>query len=276
MNGPALFVRTGDGYLADPIADGPWAEGALHGGAPAALLTHVLAAEVSDPALRLARLTCEFVRPAPRGPLTPQIEIVRSGRRVVLLDASLHDAAGVVVTRARALCLRASEFGAGVEEPPPFPGPESGIGADWDLGRPMFAAEGMEISFVEGRFGATGPGTAWFRLRGPVVAGEPTLPGDRVAAAADFGNGIATILSWEEYTFINPDLSIFIERDPVDEWIALRSRMRVREGGVAIAESELWDRRGRLGRAVQTLLVGRLPHTGSDDAGTATTSGETP
>jgi hypothetical protein len=269
MNGPALFVRTGDGYVADPIADGPWAQGALHGGAPAALLAHVLSAEVSDPALRLARLTCEFVRPAPRGPLTPCIAVVRSGRRVTLLDASLHDAAGIEVTRARALFLRASELHVGDEEPVPFPGPETGVGADWDLGRPTFATEGMEISFVEGRFRETGPGTAWFRLRGQVVAGEPVLAGDRIAAAADFGNGIATVLNWEEYTFINPDLSIFIERDPVDEWVALRSRMRVREGSVAIAESDLWDRRGRIGRAVQTLLVSRRPDTGA-------TSGETP
>jgi hypothetical protein len=229
MNGPALFVRTGDAYVADPIADGPWAEGALHGGAPAALLAHVLAAEVADPALRLARLTCEFLRPAPRGPLTPRIEIVR----------------------------------------PAFLSPEMGVGSDWELGRPTFAAEGMELAFVEGRFRETGPGTAWFRLRGPVVAGEPTLPCDRVAAAADFGNGIATVLSWEDHTFINPDLTIFAERDPVDEWVALRSRMRVRAGSVATAESDLWDRRGRIGRAVQTLLVGHLADPGA-------TSGETP
>ncbi len=269
MNGPPLFVRTGEGYLADPVADGPWAEGALHGGAPAALLAHVLAAEVPDRALHLARLTCEFLRPTPRGPLIPRTEIVRAGRRVTILDASLHDAAGVEVTRARALYLRASEIDVDAGEPTPFAGPETGVAADWDLGRPTFATEAMEISFVEGRFRETGPATAWFRLRGPVVAGEPTLPEDRVAAAADFGNGIASVLRWERYTFINPDLSIVIERAPVDEWVALRSRMRVSEGSVAVAESELWDRRGRIGRAVQTLLVDRLPDTG-------TTSGETP
>ena len=104
------------------------------------------------------------------------------------------------------------------------------------------------MAFVEGRFRETGPGTAWFRLRGPVVAGEPTLPCDRIAAAADFGNGIATVLSWEEHTFINPDLSIFIERDPVDEWIALRSRMRVREGSVAGGPRPAWGPPRRLRR----------------------------
>jgi hypothetical protein len=33
--------------------------------------------------------------------------------------------------------------------------------------------------------------------------------------------------------------------------------MRVARDSVAVAESVLWDERGRIGRAVQALLVGR-------------------
>ena len=77
-----------------------------------------------------------------------------------------------------------------------------------------------------------------------------------MSAAADFGNGIATELSWHDHVFINPDLTVFYERDPVGEWVALQARMRVAPGAVALAESVLWDERGRIGRAVQTLLVG--------------------
>ena len=123
----------------------------------------------------------------------------------------------------------------------------------------MFADEGVDMRFVEGRFREVGPGTAWFALRGPVVAGEPTLPLDRVAAAADFGNGIASELSWEEYVFINPDLTIYMERDPVDEWVAMQSQMHVHQGAVALSDSVLWDRRGRIGRATQSLVVAPRP-----------------
>ncbi len=77
------------------------------------------------------------------------------------------------------------------------------------------------------------------------------------AAAGDFGNGIASTLSWEDHVFINPDLTLYFEREPRGEWVALQSEMRVAQGNVAVAESILWDRDGRIGRATQALLVGR-------------------
>jgi hypothetical protein len=256
MNDPALFVRDGEGYVADPVCDGPWAEGALHGGAPAALLAHLFSAELDGMGLQLARLTCEFVRPVPRGPLTPRIEVVRPGRRVTLLDGVLLDPSGQEVTRARALFLASSEVDGSPDEGLPFPGPEEAEPTDWKpVDRPLFPADGMEIRFVEGRFFEPGPATAWFRLRHELLAGEPTRPVDRVAAAGDFGNGISSVLSWKQHTFINPDLTIYLARPPVDEWVALRSQMRVHAGSVASAESVLYDRRGRIGHATQSLLV---------------------
>jgi Thioesterase-like superfamily len=263
MNDPALFVRDGDGYVADPVCDGPWAEGALHGGAPAALLAHLLLAELDGTGLGLARLTCEFVRPAPRGPLRPRIEVVRPGRRVTLVDGALLGPDGQPVTRARALFLAPSEVDGPSDEGVPFPGPEHGAPTDWSAGRrPMFPADGMEIRFVEGRFREAGPATAWFRLRHDLLPGEPARPTELAAAAADFGNGISSVLSWERYTFINPDLTMYLERPPVDEWVALRSRMRVHSGSVATAESVLYDRRGRIGHATQSLLVAPVAPTG--------------
>jgi hypothetical protein len=263
MNEPPLFVRTGDGYLADPVCVGPWAQDALHGGPPAALLTHLLADAVPSPSLALARLTCELLRPTPRGPLRARIELVRPGRRVTLIDGSLLDPVGREVTRARALFLAPSALAGGEEDGPPFPGPEAGRASDWQGERPLFHTHAMEIRFVEGSFRKVGPATAWFRLRHDLLAGEETLPADRVAAAADFGNGISSVLSWEEHTFINPDLTIHLERPPVDEWVALRSQMRVRDGSVASAESVLYDRRGRIGRATQSLLVARSGPAGA-------------
>ena len=95
---------------------------------------------------------------------------------------------------------------------------------------------------------------------------------DRIAAAADFGNGIASELDWSRHSFINPDLTIYVERDPVDQWVALQARMRVVADSVAVAESVLWDRRGRIGYALQSLLV--EPHERGPAADV--TSGETP
>ncbi|MGA2013381.1 MAG: thioesterase family protein [Solirubrobacteraceae bacterium] len=257
MTADAVFVHAGDRFLATDLALGPWAPGALHGGAPAALLVRAVGAHPLDERLRLARMTYEFVRPVPHGPLSTTVEVIRPGRRVTLLEATLRDGDTEVV-RARALLLRPSELGEPARLPPPFPGPADGEVNDWhEPGRRMFATDAMEIRFVQGRFRVPGDSTAWFRLRYPLVAGEPTSPLERLVAASDFGNGIASVLSWDEHLFINPDLTIYVERPPEGEWVALQSQMRVGPGSVAVAESVLWDEYGRLGRATQSLLVER-------------------
>ena len=260
MDAQGIFNRDGDGYRATGLAVGPWSPDALHGGPPAALLARVLgdaAAEGPDaPPLSLARITLDLVRPVPLGALTAEVTPVRPGRRVTVLDAILRGPDGREVIRARALFLAASALDATVREPPPFAGPEDSAPNDWVSETPMFATGGMEIRFAEGAFLRVGPATAWFRLSVPLIAGEPRRPLDVAVAAADFGNGTAAALPWEGHTFINPDLSVFLERPPVDEWVAVQAHTRVQAGSTAVAESVLWDRRGRIGRAVQSLLVG--------------------
>jgi hypothetical protein len=45
-----------------------------------------------------------------------------------------------------------------------------------------------------------------------------------------------------------------LERLPEGEWICVDAVTRPRPNGIGSAESELSDRRGRIGRAIQTLL----------------------
>ncbi len=268
MSLEAVFVRDGDRWRATELARGPWDPRALHGGAPAALLVHAFEHCSPQPGLRLARITYEFVRPVPLGSLSVTAEVVRPGRRVMLLEGAIHDEGGTEVVRARALRVRPSEFGApppgpaevtgGRSDALPFPGPDQGRANDLgDSGAPAFATDAMEIRFVQGAFRRLGSATAWFRLRHPLIAGEPISPFQRAAVAGDFGNGIATVLSWEEHVFINPDLTLYLEREPRGEWVSLQSEMRVAMGSVAVAESVLWDEHGPIGRATQALLVSR-------------------
>ena len=91
----------------------------------------------------------------------------------------------------------------------------------------------------------------------PLVAGEEPSPLQRLAAAGDFGNGISAALDWNSYVFINPDLTLYLDRPPEGDWICLDARTIIPPGGIGIAESTLYDQRGRVGRAIQALLVGR-------------------
>jgi hypothetical protein len=89
------------------------------------------------------------------------------------------------------------------------------------------------------------------------VGGEQATPVQRLAAVGDFGAGLSGTLPREDYLFINADLTVYIEREPVGEWICLDSETRISANGVGVAESVLYDRRGRVGRATQALLVAR-------------------
>jgi hypothetical protein len=115
----------------------------------------------------------------------------------------------------------------------------------------------MELRYARGSFAEPGPAAAWFRFRVPLVAGEEPTQLQRVAAAADFGNGISATLDWATHTFVNPDLTIYVGRDPVGEWVALDAQTGVAEDGLGIAASVLHDEQGPIGLAAQALFVDR-------------------
>ncbi|MGN6870509.1 MAG: thioesterase family protein [Solirubrobacteraceae bacterium] len=258
MSESPVFEGSDGRFVASQLSRGPWDPNAQHGGAPAALIVRAFEGLPGPEGLDLARVTYEFVRPAPVGPVSVQAEIVRPGKRVQLLEASML-ADGVEVVRARGLRIQRAQatapapVGSDGAEPPA--GPEAGRPAELNAPfRPMFALDSVEIRFVTGSWGQ-GPCAAWFRLCRPLVSGETPSALQHLAAAGDFGNGISAALSWDEYLFINPDLTLYIEREPVGEWIGLSSETRISADGIGLAESVLFDQRGRVGRATQALLV---------------------
>jgi hypothetical protein len=250
-----VFLSVGERFVATELSRGPWDPSAQHGGAPAALLMRAFERLPPEDGLVLARVTCEFLRPVPIGELEVAAEVARPGRRVRLLEASLRTPEGAPVVRARGLQVRVADA-PWTSSPPPPTGPEHGRDNDaLPAHRPMFAPDAMEIRFVAGSFREAGPATAWFRMRKRLVAGEPASALQRLAAAGDFGNGISSPLPWEGYQFINPDLTLYIDRPPEGEWIGLEARTRIVDGGIGISESVLYDERGAVGRAMQALLV---------------------
>jgi hypothetical protein len=176
---------------------------------------------------------------------------------VQLLEGSIATPEGVEVVRARAVRILAAPGDTPPTPPEPLPaGPEHGQPSDnVPPHRPMFAPDAIEIRFVDGQFRARGAATAWFRLHVPLVLGEEASPLQTLCAAADFPNGISTALPWDEWIFINPDLTIHLDRAPAGEWFCLDARTVVMPGGVGTAEAVLFDEHGRVGRATQALLI---------------------
>ena len=92
-------------------------------------------------------------------------------------------------------------------------------------------------------------------MRHPLVAGERPSPLQRVLIAADSGNGVSATLDWSRYLFINVDLSVHLHRLPAGEWVCLEAVTIPEPTGVGLADTAVYDERGPLGRALQTLLV---------------------
>jgi hypothetical protein len=246
-------------FVPTELARGPWDPGAQHGGAPAALLARAVERVEGVVPMHVVRLTYELLRPVPLAPLEVHTRILRPGRRVQLVEAALLDGE-LEVARTTALRIRSEAVQAPATSPEPAPhgGPETSLPIRmpaFEAGPTMFARDGMEVRFAAGAFADVGPAFAWFRLRVPLVAGEPTSPLQRLAAAGDFGNGIAAAVPWTTHVFINPDLTLYVERLPEGEWIGLDARTRVGGAGSGVSDSALYDERGRVGRAQQSLYV---------------------
>lgn len=256
-----VFDVDGDVAVPTELARGPWSPHAQHGGAPSALLAGRLEAFDPGPATFPARFTLELMRPVPLSPLRVALRTIRPGKKVQLVQGSLF-ADDVEVVRATLLRLRAqpvefaAEAAAGDYVPMPPPGPAEPLlprgGAT--LGTGFWNA--VEVSRVGGgAWDRPGPADMWLRLTVPIVAGEETTPFQRVAAAADFGNGVAAAFDRDRYSCINPDLTVTLHRLPVGEWVGLDSATYPEPDGYGVAESVLHDPRGRIGRGIQTVLV---------------------
>ena len=249
----AFYVQDGRRFVPTELTRGPWDAGAQHAGPPSALIGRALERCEPREDMRLGRVTFEILRPVPLAPLEVEARVVRPGRSVELLEATLTGPEGELV-RARAWRLIPGELRLDepVEEAPA--GPSAGEpGQFFPTGEPVGYHTAMEYRFLEGGFLEPGPARVWMRMRVPLVEGESPTPLQRVLVAADSGNGVSAALDWKRFIFINTDLSVHLLREPAGEYVCLDAVTHV--DGLGLADTVLWDEEGRIGRAAQTLLV---------------------
>lgn len=255
----AVFTADGTRVTATPFASGPWDPTMQHGGAPAALVARAAEAIPTARPMRVARMTIDLLRPVPVGTLDIEAQVVREGRKIQLCSIRLLSA-GTEVVRASVLKLREEPLPLPeAAKPPPMdlPQPGEGVaGMRGDLPAHGFAS-GLMCSPARGAWGAPGPAALWFRFVRQIVAGEEATPLMRAALTSDFCNGVSAVLDFQNWTFINGDLTISLARQPVGEWILLDADTMAGESGGALAYARLGDQQGWFGRAVQSVLLER-------------------
>jgi len=253
----AFYLPLGDGrWRATVHTTGPWDARFQHGGPPGALLARAIEQDSPRQDMFIARLTVDILGAIPVGEVELTSRVLRPGRSVELVEASLS-AGGREVARAHAWRVLRTPLTIAPQQRRPSVVPAAG-------GTPI-AADGLvdgylsavEWRLVSGAFGRPGPATAWTRLRHPIVPGEEPSPLQRVLAVADSGSGISAELDLTIWHFINPELTVHLHREAVGEWICLQAQTAISPGGVGLATSVLSDLDGPIGVGAQSLLVAR-------------------
>ncbi|ROR92999.1 thioesterase family protein [Nocardioides aurantiacus] len=260
MDQPSAFYTQVDEheFESTTATSSPWDESLQHGGPPAALLAHVIEQTPGGGPGGIARITVDMLGGIPQGRMRATSRVVRPGRRVELVEASLSvgDRVAVSATAWRIVtspdATRAQA--APALELPPLPDEQPqeffpGTSPEWGYGR------AVDWRFVEGGYAAPGPAALWARVRIPLVAGLETSPVGRLLVVADSANGLSGELPLAEWLFIPPTLSVTVLREPAEEWLWFDARSTIGPHGRGLAQATLADRQGLVAAVAQPLLV---------------------
>ncbi len=254
-----MFVPQDDRVVvATMLTQGPWDPNAQYGGAPAALLTWAVERVPTLVPMRIARITVDMHRRVPLGPLEVDAEIVREGKRLQVVVATVRDPDGVEVARATALRFR---LGSGPDAPtdprlPPIETPP--WGEERTNQRRPTGLNGFIDATEMREAGGPDASSTWYRATTPVIAGEETSPTVRLAWASDFTANSGNYLDLARWSAINADLTITLARAPLGEWTGVATRAWYSLDGIGHARADLFDRDGFVGTCTASLLVDEI------------------
>ncbi len=229
------------------------AEDRLHGRVVIGLLGFELERTHGGPEWMPARLTVDMYRLPDFSPITAVTRVVRGGKRIKVVDCELISG-GKSVARGTCQFLIRSENAPGKPSSPPkwdaplpddLPPPPPG-----QFGQRMWKMRNIGNWFDsnEQRRGA------WMAELHEIVEGVPLTPFTRVAIAADFVSPLANRHE-TGLGYINTDMTVYLHRLPVGEWIGFEKINHHATDGVAIGECFLHDVEGPIGSASCAALL---------------------
>ncbi len=251
----------GSRYVASASTVGPWDPKLEHGSPVAALLATRIEKElVTRAGMRIAQFSMDFLSPVPVATLDVSVSIARPGKKIELWSATAA-VDSRVCARASAWVLQTTTTARADRNPEvrlddPVPPMPATAASTYFEAVPRFGyGDALEWRFAEGAFTELGPATIWSRLKVGIVEGEPVSPLARALAMVDSANGISAELDVRTHLFVPVNLTVSMTREPEGEWVGMRAVTSLSSDGVGTSRARLFDARGTIGRALQTLFV---------------------
>lgn len=252
-----FFSRLDDDVFAPSAhTTGPWNDTSQHGGPPSALLGWCIERAPGGEGKQLGRIVLDILRPVPIQPLRVSVEVVRPGKRVDLVEASLW-AQDKEVMRASAWRIVRNDLELGYEIPTLLPPARSDAVPAHTFPPPSDPnyLTSIEWLMTSNDFAAPGPAAGWMRMMHPLIEGVENTPLVRVLTIVDSASGISAALDWDKWLFINVDLTVHLHRYPDGEWVHMDAETIPQPHGLGLATSTVSDEQGRLGVTAQSLLL---------------------
>jgi hypothetical protein len=252
----AYFERIDDrSFKPSMETGGAWNLTEQHIAPALGLLTHIVERNCVERAddFVLARLSYDILGPLPIEPFDADVHIVRSGRTVELIEASIsHNQRTVVVLRAWRLKPHDTERLAATPLPRIAPPLDM---APWD---PTTVWRGEFIKTVNVRRTEDGRGRAayWLRPQHALLDDEPVSTLARAAGLFDVANGMAVRANPTEVAFPNVDLTVHLFGTPSSDWLGFDTSVSFGSNGLGLTSTAIHDEaEGPIGVIAQALTV---------------------
>jgi hypothetical protein len=257
MTNQPFFTKDQDAFIPTSVANGPWDAKSLHGRVIIGLLASVIDERHGGKDFVPARLTVDMFRLPGFAPIEVKTRLIREGLRIKVVEADFLSG-GVAMARASCQLLRKTENPQGnVWSPPNWDAPApASIAAPTD---PRLGMHGKWTTRpIIGTMGSLGPRRLWMSEVRDLVEGVPLTPFVRVALAADFASPFANAGD-QGLGFINSDVTLYLHRLPVTQWVGFEVVNHHATSGVAIGECWLYDEQGAIGISTVAALAQRKP-----------------
>lgn len=256
MSTMSYFQRTGPTtFLATPQVGGAWVVEEQHIAPVLGLLVHVLEQDRDrrrDDQLFPARLSYDIWGTVPVAEVETEVRVLRAGRTVELVEASLRHG-GRTIVLLRAWLMRRDDTSAVAGSALPTIAPPEAT-PPWD---PTTVWPGGFIASIDLRREQAEPGRAtfWASTDVPLVEDEAVSPLARMVGLLDIANGMTVRADPRTVAFPNLDLTAHLLREPTGQWVGFDTTVSFGAHGIGVTSSVLHDEDGPLGTMEQILTV---------------------